>query len=99
MLPEIGEEFAGYRIEAQLGKGGMGVVYRARDLRLPRFVALKVIARHLLDDANSRARFIEESRAAASVTHPHIVPLYAADEHDGCPYIVSAIAPGTRYGP
>ena len=89
-----GEEFAGYRIEALLGRGGMGVVYRAYDLRLERCVALKVIAPWLLGDEHARVRFFGESRAAAHVAHPHIVPLYAAGEHEGYPYIVTQLIEG-----
>jgi len=93
---EIGREFAGYLIEGKLGHGGMGVVYRARDRRLPRSVALKIMVPKMRDDEASRARFIRESRAAATVAHPHIVPLYAADECDGCPYIVTQLVDATE---
>lgn len=74
---------AGYRVEEQIGAGGMAVVYRARDERLGRPVALKVLAPSLANDAEFRVRFIREWRAATAVEHPHIIPVYAADEVDG----------------
>jgi multiple sugar transport system substrate-binding protein len=78
-----GDELAGYRIEALVGRGGMGVVYRALDLRLKRPVALKLIAPALAADAAFRERFLRESELAASLDHSHIVPVYAAGELDG----------------
>ena len=73
-----GTRVAGYRVEAPLGAGGMAVVYRARDERLGRPVALKVLAPGLAADAEFRRRFTAESRAAAAVDHPHIIPVYEA---------------------
>jgi hypothetical protein len=75
-----GDHVAGYQIEAQIGRGGMAVVYRALDLRLDRQVALKVLAPQLGDDDAFRQRFIRESRAAAGVDHPHIIPVFEAGE-------------------
>jgi Protein kinase domain/WD domain, G-beta repeat len=71
---------AGYRVEESLGAGGMAVVYRARDERLGRLVALKVLAPALAADEEFRRRFIAESQAAASVDHPNIVPVYEAGQ-------------------
>jgi serine/threonine protein kinase len=82
-----GEQLAGYQIEEQIGRGGMAVVYRALDLRLGRAVALKVLAPHLGEDEAFRQRFIRESRAAAGVDHPHIVPVFEAGEADGVLFI------------
>ena len=82
-----GEQLAGYRIEEQIGRGGMAVVYRALDLRLGRTVALKVLAPDLGQDQAFRQRFIRESRAAAGVDHPHIVPVFEAGEADGMLFI------------
>ncbi len=82
-----GEQIAGYQIEAQIGRGGMAVVYRALDLRLGRQVALKVLAPHLGEDEAFRQRFIRESRAAAGVDHPHIIPVFEAGEADGVLFI------------
>jgi serine/threonine protein kinase len=83
-----GEQLAGYQIQEQIGRGGMAVVYRALDLRLGRVVALKVLAPHLGEDEAFRLRFIRESRAAAGVDHPHIVPVYEAGEAAGVLFIV-----------
>ena len=68
--PAIGSTLAGYRIDALIARGGMGVVYRATHLALDRPVALKVIARELADDEGFRERFLRESRLAASLDHP-----------------------------
>ncbi len=84
----IGTELAGYRLEALLGRGGMGVVYRAHDLALDRDVALKLLAPHLADDVSFRERFLTESRVAASLEHPNVVPIHDAGEIDGQLYIV-----------
>ena len=85
---------AGYRVEEQIGAGGMAVVYRARDERLGRPVALKVLAPSLANDAEFRVRFIREWRAATAVEHPHIIPVYAADEADGILYIAMRLVSG-----
>jgi serine/threonine protein kinase len=84
MTPEpAGTEVAGYRIESLIGRGGMAVVYRAEDLRLGRKVALKLLTPQLVDSEQFRQRFIKESRLAASLDHPNIVPIYEAGEADG----------------
>jgi serine/threonine protein kinase len=75
-----GSLVAGYRLEAQIGAGGMAVVFRARDERLGRLVALKILAPALASDEGFRRRFIAESRAAAAVDDPHIIPVYEAGE-------------------
>jgi DNA-binding beta-propeller fold protein YncE/predicted Ser/Thr protein kinase len=79
----IGSEVAGYRIEELLARGGMGVVYRATHLGLERPVALKVIARELADRDGFRERFLRESRLAARLDHPSVVPVYDSREVDG----------------
>ncbi|HET8956642.1 MAG TPA: serine/threonine-protein kinase [Solirubrobacterales bacterium] len=79
----IGSEIAGYRIEEQIARGGMGVVYRATHLGLDRPVALKVIARELADRPGFRERFLRESRLAARLEHPSVVPVYDSREVDG----------------
>ncbi|HEX6154038.1 MAG TPA: serine/threonine-protein kinase, partial [Solirubrobacterales bacterium] len=79
----IGAEVAGYRIEEQIARGGMGVVYRATHLGLDRPVALKVIARELADRKGFRERFLRESRLAARLEHPSVVPIYDSREVDG----------------
>ena len=75
-----GEEFAGHRIEGVAGRGGMGVVYRARQLDLDRLVALKLIAPALAQDQAFRDRFVRESRAAAAIDDPHVIPIHYAGE-------------------
>jgi hypothetical protein len=84
-----GARVAGYRLEKQLGQGGMAVVYLARDERLDRLVALKVLAPALASDEPFRQRFIRESRAAAAVDDPHIIPVFEAGETDGLLYIAA----------
>ena len=81
--PSIGSTVGGYRIDSLIARGGMGVVYRATQLALERPVALKVIARQLADDEKFRRRFLSESRLAASLEHPAVVPVYDAREDDG----------------
>jgi serine/threonine protein kinase len=82
-----GGQLAGYQIEAEIGRGGMAIVYRALDVKLGRTVALKILAPRLAEDDSFRRRFIHESRAAAAVDHPHIVPVFEAGEADGCLFI------------
>jgi DNA-binding beta-propeller fold protein YncE len=79
----LGDEVAGYRIDARIARGGMGVVYRATHLGLDRPVALKVIARELAGDASFRDRFLRESRLAARLDHPAVVPVYDSREVGG----------------
>jgi serine/threonine-protein kinase len=81
--PVIGSTLAGYRLDALIARGGMGVVYRATHLALDRPVALKVIARQYADSAAFRRRFIRESQLAAQLDHPNVVPVYDAREEDG----------------
>jgi DNA-binding beta-propeller fold protein YncE len=81
--PAIGSTLAGYRLDALIARGGMGVVYRATHLALDRPVALKVIARQLADDEGFRDRFLRESRLAARLDHPAVVPVFDAREEGG----------------
>ncbi len=81
--PTIGSTLAGYRLDALIARGGMGVVYRATHLALDRPVALKVIARQFADDEGFRDRFLRESRLAARLDHPAVVPVLDAREEDG----------------
>ncbi|MER7759040.1 serine/threonine-protein kinase [Streptomyces sp. NPDC097619] len=89
-----GRRVAGYLVEAEIGRGGMAVVYRAHDVRLGRTVALKVLAPELARNDSFRARFASESRAAAAIDHPHIVPVFEADETEGLLYIAMRYVPG-----
>ncbi|GAA2533063.1 MULTISPECIES: serine/threonine-protein kinase [Streptomyces] len=90
----VGRRVAGYRVEAEIGRGGMAVVYRARDLRLDRTVALKLLAPELARNDTFRRRFTHESRTAAAIDHPHIVPVFEAGETDGILYIAMRYVDG-----
>ena len=90
-----GSELAGCRIEEVLGTGGMGVIYRATELRLGRPVALKLIAAEGASDPALRERFEREARLTASIDHPNVIPVYAAGEEDGHLYLVMRFVPGT----
>jgi streptogramin lyase len=89
-----GTEIAGFRLEALLGRGGMGAVYHARDLRLGRSVALKLLAPDLAENERFRARFLRESELAASLDHPNVIPIYAAGEADGQLYLAMRYVQG-----
>ena len=90
----VGSLVAGYRLEQQIGQGGMAVVYRAHDSRLDRNVALKVLAPALAADDSFRQRFIRESRAAAAVDDAHIIPVYEAGEEHGVLFIAMRFVRG-----
>jgi hypothetical protein len=89
-----GDEFAGYRIERRLGRGGMGILYLAVEPGLERRVALKLIAPEAASDEVFARRFAEESKIAASIEHPNVVPIYAAGEEAGVPYIAMRYVAG-----
>jgi predicted ATPase/class 3 adenylate cyclase len=91
----VGSRLAGYLLEEQVGEGGMAVVFRARDERLDRSVALKVLSPALAADADYRQRFLRESRAAAAVDDPHIIPVYEAGEAGGVLFIAMRYVPGS----
>ncbi len=93
-----GDDFAGYRIERSLGRGGMGVLYLAVEPGLERHVALKLIAPEAAADEIFARRFAEESRIAASIEHPNVVPIYAAGEEDGIPFIAMRYVSGSDLG-
>ncbi|WP_307787329.1 serine/threonine-protein kinase [Streptomyces musisoli] len=90
----IGTEIAGYRVERELGRGGMAVVYCAKDLRLGRTVALKLLAPEYTRNDAFRRRFAQESRVAAAIDHPNIVPVFEAGEADGILYIAMCFVAG-----
>jgi serine/threonine protein kinase len=94
VLPGLPARIAGYRLERYIGRGDAGVVYLARDGRLGRKVALKVVTPELARDAAFRARFLRESREAAAVGHPHIIPVYQAGEAGGIVYLAMRYVPG-----
>jgi len=89
-----GAQVASYRVDGLIGRGGMAVVYRATDVRLGRTVALKVLGPELAGDQAFRQRFIRESRAAAAVDHPHVIPVFEAGESDGLLFIATRYVHG-----
>ena len=91
----VGSELLGYRVEGLLGRGGMGVVYLAEDLRLRRRVALKLLAPSLAEDEGFRERFLAESKLAASLDHPCVVPIYEAGDGDGRLFIAMRYVEGS----
>ena len=94
-LPLVGDEFAGFRVRSVLGRGGMSVVYQAENLRLSSVIALKVLAPELAADDVFRARFLEESRIAASLNHPNVIPIYDMGSQDDLLYIAMRYVSGT----
>ncbi len=91
---EPGIKLGDYEVESLLGKGGMGEVYRARDLRLAREVAIKVLPTYRLADQKQLGRFEQEARAAAALNHPNILAVFQLGEHEGVPYLVSELLQG-----
>ena len=92
-LPQ-GTQLGPYTIVALLGQGGMGVVYRARDERLQRDVAIKVLPPGLLSDEPAKSRFRKEARALARLSHPNIAAVFDVGEQDGMDYLVMECVPG-----
>jgi len=95
---ESGSRIAGYRLDDRIGQGGMAVIFRARDDRLGRLIALKILAPALAADDRFRQRFIAESRAAAAVDDPHIIPVFEAGEAEGVLFIAMRYVPGGDAG-
>ena len=94
----VGVELGGYRIESVIARGGMGVVYLAEHRRLERQVALKVLAPELARDSAFRERFLQESRLAAGLNHPNVIPIHDADEADGVLFIAMRFVEGPDLG-
>jgi YVTN family beta-propeller protein len=92
---QMGAEFLGYRIEEQIGHGGMGIVYRAYDLRLKRTVALKLVTPELALDERFRERFARETELAISLEHPNVVPIHDAGDAAGRLYLAMRLVAGT----
>ena len=90
----IGSEISHYRILDELGRGGMGIVYRAEDTRLKRQVAIKVLPSQFSNDGNAASRFSHEAQAAAALNHPNIAHVYEIDEENGQPFIVMELVDG-----
>ena len=79
----VGQTVSHYKIPEKLGSGGMGDVYKAEDTKLHRYVALKLLASHLLQDEDASKRFHREAQAAAALSHPNITMVHEIDEADG----------------
>src|SRR5207249_606583 len=89
-----GQTISHYRVVEKLGAGGMGVVWKARDMRLDRFVALKFLPAAKMSDAERKRRFVQEARAASALNHPHIITIYDIDQADGTDFIAMEFVPG-----
>src|SRR5215468_1661767 len=92
----IGKTISHYRILEKLGEGGMGVVYKARDTHLDRFVAIKVLPAERVTDPDRKRRFIQEAKAASSLNHSNIVTIYDIDQVDGVDFIAMEYVAGRR---
>jgi serine/threonine-protein kinase len=87
-----------YEVEKEIGRGGMGIVYKGRDKRLKRPVAIKLLPPELAFRSEIRSRFLREAEMAAQLSHPHIVPIYGVDEREGLVYFVMALVEGENLG-
>src|SRR6266480_3055742 len=94
MSLETGTKLGPYEIIAPIGAGGMGEVYRARDSRLDREVAIKVLPASFANDADRLKRFEQEARATSALNHPNILTIYDIGNHEGAPYIVAELLDG-----
>src|SRR5436305_8458719 len=94
MVLAPGTKLGPYEVVATLGAGGMGEVYRARDARLERDVAVKILPQHLSSDPDLKARFEREARAISALSHPHICHLYDVGSQDGTDYLVMELLEG-----
>src|SRR4249919_1566665 len=94
MAPPPGTRLGPYEIQSAIGAGGMGEVYKARDTRLDRTVAIKVLPEALAADPQFRERFDREARTISRLTHPHICTLYDVGEHDGTAFLAMELIEG-----
>src|SRR5436190_7315212 len=90
----IGHSISHYEILSPLGEGGMGVVYKARDTRLNRFVAIKVLPAEKVTDTERKRRFVQEAQAASALNHPNIITIYDIDSENGIDFMVMELVPG-----
>src|SRR5215470_14480518 len=90
----VGQTLGHYRVESKLGEGGMGVVWKARDTHLDRFVALKVLPADKVVDGERMRRFVQEAKAASALNHPNIIHIYDVAETDGVPFIAMEYVAG-----
>jgi serine/threonine protein kinase len=97
MSLSAGTRLGRYEIHSKIGAGGMGEVYRARDEKLHREVALKVLPNSFSADKDRLARFEQEAQAASALNHPNILSVYDVGAHDGLPYVVSELLEAKRY--
>ncbi len=93
----VGQTLSHYEIVAKLGEGGMGVVYKARDLRLDRFVCIKVLHPEQLKDESRKQRFIQEAKSASSLNHPNIITIHEIDQADGTDFMVMEFVAGKTF--
>src|SRR5674476_1599329 len=98
MAPMIGRSISHYEITEKLGEGGMGVVYKARDSHLKRFVALKVLPPEKVTDLERKRRFVLEARSASALSHPNIVTVYDIDQSEGVDFIAMEYVEGKTLG-
>ena len=87
MIDMTGKKISHYKIMEKLGEGGMGVVYKAEDIKLGRSVAVKFLPPHLASAAENKSRFLQEAKAAAALNHPNILSIYEIDEKDDSLFI------------
>src|SRR5207248_1307762 len=90
----IAQNISHYRLLEKLGAGGMGVVWKARDTRLDRFVALKVLPAATMSDPERKRRFVLEARTASALNHPNIITIYDIDQAGGADFIAMEFVPG-----
>lgn len=93
-----GRRLSHYEIVSEISRGGMGIVYRAVDVRLNREVALKVLVPELVTDPDRRRRFVQEAQAASALEHPHIAVIHEIDEADGVTFIAMELVRGENLG-
>ena len=96
MIPER-TKLGRYEIRSKIGEGGMGEVYRARDEKLNRDVAIKVLPATLSENSDRLQRFEQEAQAAGTLNHPNILAVYDVGMHDGAPYVVSELLEGESF--